>query len=302
MGKLLQGFPEDPALGEALEGLLKNRIRVTYSGRDEPARLGESKFGGRPHLPADFAWPWYHGEKLAYDGKRFAKTAADCPLVFLLQIDLGETAPLDRDGLLPKSGLLSFFYELDSQPWGYSPAHRGGARVYWFPAGTALAETDLPEELEEDFRLPELALAFEAAPCLPHWDDLEALAPEVSERLGDDYDRYEELKKERGTAGEYASHLLGYPDVIQNPMGPECERVARGYDCGMGPLSLSPEEEAEIAAAAGEWTLLFQMGTVDGGADFELMFGDCGCLYFWMRKKDLAERAFHKAWALLQCG
>ncbi len=291
-----------PALREALEKLARNRIRVEYRPGEEPFRLGASKFGGKPHLPADFDWPWYHGEKLAYDGKEFSKVKADCPLSFLLQIDLGELTPLDRDGLLPKDGLLSFFYELDSQPWGYSPAHGGGGRVYWFPAGTPLAETGFPAELEEDFHLPELALELEAAPCLPDWSDLEILAPELQEQLEGAYDRYDEMKKELGCPSEFASHLLGYPDLIQNPMAPECEQVARGYDCGRGPLGLSPEEQAEIDAAAKDWILLFQMGTVDDGEDFELMYGDCGCLYFWIRRQDLADRAFHKAWALLQCG
>lgn len=298
----MESAPKDRALREALEGLLKNRIRVEYGRPGGKSLWGRSKFGGKPHLPADFEWPWYHGEKLEYDGKGFTTTTANCPLTFLLQIDLGEAAPLDRDGLLPKSGLLSFFYELDSQPWGYSPAHGGGARVYWFPEELALGETDFPEELEEDFHLPELSLSLEAVPGLPDWSDLDTLAPEVPDLLEDDYDRYKELKKELGAASEYQSHLLGYPDLIQNPMGPECEQVARGYDCGKGPLGLSPEEQEEISAAAGDWTLLFQMGTVEDGEDFELMFGDCGCLYFWIRRQDLADRAFHKAWALLQCG
>ncbi len=292
---------QSPALGEALERLLKNRIRVEYHPVEEKLPLGCSKFGGAPHLPEGFQWPWYHGEKLGYSGGEFVTTAADCPLSFLCQINLAEAAPLDRDGLLPKSGLLSFFYELDSQPWGYSPEHRGGARVYYFPEEASLAEAAFPAELEEDFHLPELALNLEAAPCLPDWSDLEILAPELPELLGGDYDRYDGLKKEMGCQSEFASHLLGYSDVIQNPMGPECERVARGYDCGHGPVGLSTEEEAEIAAAAGDWVLLFQMGTVDDGEDFELMFGDCGCVYFWIRRQDLAAGNFDRVWVILQC-
>ena len=62
-----------PALREALEKLARNRIRVEYRPGEEPFRLGASKFGGKPHLPADFDWPWYHGEKLAYNGKEFSK-------------------------------------------------------------------------------------------------------------------------------------------------------------------------------------------------------------------------------------
>ena len=32
------------------------------------------------------------------------------------------------------------------------------------------------------------------------------------------------------------------------------------------------------------------------------MFGDCGNIYFWIRKQDLAERRFDKVWCILQCG
>ena len=43
------------------------------------------------------------------------------------------------------------------------------------------------------------------------------------------------------------------------------------------------------------------MGTVESG-DYELMFGDCGYIYFWIRKEDLAARRFDKCWLILQCG
>ena len=39
-------------------------------------------------------------------------------------------------------------------------------------------------------------------------------------------------------------------------------------------------------------------------ADFqwsEFMFGDCGHLYFWIRKQDLQNRDFDHVWMILQC-
>ena len=56
-----------------------------------------------------------------------------------------------------------------------------------------------------------------------------------------------------------------------------------------------------IEAAAGDWVLLFQMGTVED-EDFELMWGDCGCIYFWIKKQDLAAGNFDRVWLILQCG
>ncbi len=32
------------------------------------------------------------------------------------------------------------------------------------------------------------------------------------------------------------------------------------------------------------------------------MFGDCGCIYFYIRKEDLAARRFDRVHLCLQCG
>ena len=36
--------------------------------------------------------------------------------------------------------------------------------------------------------------------------------------------------------------------------------------------------------------------------DYELMFGDVGNLYFYIRKQDLEKGNFDKVWLVLQCG
>ena len=33
-----------------------------------------------------------------------------------------------------------------------------------------------------------------------------------------------------------------------------------------------------------------------------MMWGDMGCLYFWIRESDLAAQRFDDAWMILQCG
>lgn len=43
------------------------------------------------------------------------------------------------------------------------------------------------------------------------------------------------------------------------------------------------------------------MGTI-AAEDSESMFGDCGHIYFWIRKQDLKECNFDKIWLVLQCG
>ena len=43
-----------------------------------------------------------------------------------------------------------------------------------------------------------------------------------------------------------------------------------------------------------------RLDTVECG-DFELMFGDCGHIYFYITKEDLAARRFDRVWLILQC-
>ena len=65
----------------------------------------------------------------------------------MAQINLKDVANLDKDNLLPKSGVLSFFYELDSMKWGYDPKDTGSARVFYFPDEATLTAAEFPDEL-----------------------------------------------------------------------------------------------------------------------------------------------------------
>ena len=221
------------------------------------------------------------------------------PLAFLAQINLAEASQYDRTGLLPTSGVLSFFYETMSMEWGFEPRHEGYARVYYFPETEGLVPTQIPEETKE-WSVGEQALSFADAVSL-----LSSFA--YSRRSGRevDWDTYNELRAEFGyDAAAHADNpmkMLGYADEIQNEMEPECELYSRGIDEDMQE-ELSEEEQAELVRnAADRWVLLFQMGTVEDG-ETELMYGDCGLIYFWIRKEDLAARNFDNVHLILQCG
>ena len=78
--------------------------------------------------------------------------------------------------------------------------------------------------------------------------------PEAADAL--DWDDFEQLREEFGytAEGEWSdnSKLLGWPDLIQNPMQQECEKVSRGIYCG-SPQELDPELQAEIERASQDW-------------------------------------------------
>ena len=85
-------------------------------------------------------------------------------------------------------------------------------------------------------------------------------------------------------------------------MEEECEACSRGFRQGNPEdyAAITDAEKADIAEKAKAWVLLFQMSTIETD-DYELMFGDSGSIYFWIRKEDLRERRFDKAWLILQC-
>lgn len=278
----------------------KNILPQLYRGRIDsrfvPAQgklaVGASKFGGRPDVPADFVWPVFETDTREDDQVK------ERPLAFLAQFDCAQLAPLDPEGLLPKEGLLSFFYELESQRWGYDPKDAGCARVFWFE-GT-LAPAEFPAELEEDFRLPELAAQLSGATDAPDFQD--ACPALEYPWTANDYRIFDQARRELGM--DYPanrSQLLGWPDMIQNNMTLQCELISRGYYLGGSWEKIPVEERSALRTpSVREWQLLFQLDTVENG-DFELMFGDCGRIYFYIRREDLAQRRFDRVWLIQQC-
>jgi len=90
----------------------------------------------------------------------------------------------------------------------------------------------------------------------------------------------------------------GYPDVIQNPdMAEECELVSNGIYLGDAKGYHSAEVQM-LRQKPNDWILLLQL---DSDEDADMMWGDGGRLYFWIRQADLAKRDFSKVWMILQC-
>ena len=278
----------------------KNILPQLYRGRIDsrfvPAQgklaVGASKFGGRPDVPADFIWPVFETDTREDDQVK------ERPLAFLAQFDCAQLAPLDPEGLLPKEGLLSFFYELESQCWGYDPKDAGCARVFWFEG--PLAPAEFPAELEEDFRLPEMAAQLSGATDAPDFQDA---CPALEYAwTANDYRIFDQARRELGM--DYPanrSQLLGWPDMIQNNMTLQCELISRGYYLGGSWEKIPLEERSALRTpSVRDWQLLFQLDTVENG-DFELMFGDCGRIYFYIRREDLAQRRFDRVWLIQQC-
>jgi hypothetical protein len=224
--------------------------------------VGVSRFGGRPDLPPGTPWPTRVEKKTRDNPERLR------PLDFVAQFRLEEIAPLDEAGLLPKSGLLSFFvlgdYDADSST---EPDYLSVCKVIHTAAGKKLERTSPPASLErtwngERITDPYLAHAVEAFPILtlPPADNRpfeKRLTPAERDRWFEAVDQPFEAWRRTLFPGARGTHLLGY----------------RSRD--------TDREPQEI--------LFFQCET---DLSTQMRWGDADFLYYWITPKALAKADF----------
>ncbi len=109
---------------------------------------GSSKLLGDPDVWEGFEWPAIDIDGELYD------------LTFMCQINCSEAAPYDKDGVLPKTGMLYFFYDLDEMP--HEPSDKNAARVIYYDGDvTSLHEMVLTDENGESIAFAEQKIDFE---------------------------------------------------------------------------------------------------------------------------------------------
>jgi uncharacterized protein YwqG len=232
--------------------------------------LGSSKLGGSPDLPPGLAWPKW---KTDY-------------LTFVAQVNLAE---LTVSELLPKIGMLSFFYDREQSAWGFDPNHREGFRLWYFPEVSQLIRSVEPAVST----FPSAPVSFEPFLSLP-----DSSADSVRDLLLDienDEQYYDFVEKHAGPAPLH--QILGWPHVIQGDMALQCQLVTNGLYSGNA-SGYKDSRRKELEPGAKDWTLLLQ---IDSDDNAKMMWGDAGTLYVWIRRQDLASRDFDKAWTILQC-
>ena len=90
----------------------------------------------------------------------------------------------------------------------------------------------------------------------------------------------------------------GFPNPVQgDAMELECQLASNGIYAGEPSANEEPRAKA-LADGAGDWRLLLQ---VDSDDSLNVMWGDAGILYFWIREQDARARRFDRAWLVLQC-
>src|SRR5688500_17550348 len=93
---------------DKLQPLVRNTIRLYQQRSDEnDIAIGQTKIGGRPDLPTEIQWVTETNiletlEKKIFIFNSKRQVTITKPLSFIAQINLSETAPFDKENLLPK--------------------------------------------------------------------------------------------------------------------------------------------------------------------------------------------------------
>ena len=237
------------------------------------------RIGGLPSLPDDVTWPEWKG----------------VPLAFLCQLDLGEIPEHCVRNGLPESGILYFFYSQEQETWGFDPKDKGSWQVIYTPwPSTECSERAAPPGLSKNCVYGEKHVGLTLVDTYPDWPDVRLDSLNLTAKQSDEY-----VDMCRAVFHDSpAHHLLGYPSPVQgNDMDLECQLASNGLYCG-DPSGYNDPRAKQLEAGRSDWRLLLQLDTDD---DVGMMWGDCGMLYFWVRKADLQEARFEDCWMILQC-
>jgi uncharacterized protein YwqG len=262
--------PEDIVEGVLRRTLPSIRLVPQFPREAEPLQLGGCRIGGEPDLPQGIEWP-----RLSTDAQYYADSVAPvgAPLSFLLQINLVEVAFADQEQLLPKSGMLYFFFYLDED--GYDDV-----ATVLFTQSTELLRTtappDLPaHQLYRGFNLiPNLEWTVPLPGDLGLTDHLQ-LWDELEDRVA----AVQGYESPRTYGRGYAVHrLLGHAQFIQADGMGETERLLLQVSSDAG-LSRDGHPESGIGAT----------------------WHDCGRIFYLINKEALMSHRFAEVFVTVEC-
>ena len=124
-------------------------IKLKISKPKDKLPAGSSKLFGNPDVWDGFEWPYIEENGEKYD------------LTFMCQIDCAKAEGFDESGLLPKTGILYFFYDLDTMP---EATDEKSARVLWYNGDmSVLHEIMLTDENGNSLAFSEQRIDFDVA-------------------------------------------------------------------------------------------------------------------------------------------
>lgn len=280
---------------DKLQPFLRNTVRLYQKESDEETiAVGQTKIGGRPDLPKELGWAnetniveTTETKLLVFRTKKLETTTK--PLSFIAQINLSEVSQFDEENLLPKSGMLYFFYSAEQEAWGFDYNDKNKFKIlFWDGDISRLKRVDFPKDLLEYSRFKPCSVEIKSEISLPSYGH-----ELYQDFVDEEDDKFWDTVCDDGNLNK----LLGYSDNIQGEMELECELVTNGLYCG-DPSGYNDPRAKALEPNTKDWRLLLQ---IDSNDENEMMWGDCGRLYFWIKKDDLLNKNFDRSWFSLQC-
>jgi uncharacterized protein YwqG len=237
-----------------------------------------SHLGGRPTVNLGSEPPMLNGE----------------PIPLVAQLDLEEISACRVFDWLPKIGTLLFFYDYKSQSaWGFDPKDREAFSVVYV---NSRAEPTLHEvKVAKSGDMRTINVEFEEKQSFPSEERKQVRSLNLNDL---EFEKWIELDY-AAFNGKPRHQIGGFPTNIQgDSMELECQLVSNGIYCG-GPEGYAGPRVANLSAGQSDWRLLLQIDTDE--EDLNVMWGDVGQLYFWVRQQDSSKGQFQNAWTILQC-
>ena len=237
-----------------------------------------SRIGGLPDLPDNNLWPKKDGKSLA----------------FISQINLKELPEGFQDNGLPRNGILYFFYDSEQSVWGFDPKDKGNWAVIYSKIPESVPAIEYPKDLPDHGKFSSVSVRLQPETSIPHPHEIFSdfsLSHDQEFEVGCVYNHYAE-------DAETCHQFLGHAIPIQGDMKLGCQLASNGLYCG-NETGYNDPRAKELELGASQWRLLLQIGSED---EANMMWGDVGTLYFWIKEDDLRNKRFENVWVILQCG
>lgn len=259
-----------------IDTLTRPSIRLFASPVQESSlRIGISKLGGLPDLPAGTAWPEWNGISQS----------------FIAQIRLDDLRAYDVQQVLPQHGMLWFFYDAHQQTFGENSADAGAWRVIFQEDLQRLQRTQTPANLPTKSQFHVCTIRFACEMTLPQQPELELSSFDWTK---EEVQQYETLLATFPDSADHATihhRMLGHPDTLQDDMRLQCQLMTHGVT--------RPDDSriAELAKGALDWQLLLQ---IDSDEHAGMQWANTGMIYYWIKSADLRSHRFDNIWLVLQ--
>jgi hypothetical protein len=221
----------------------------------------------------------------------------DAPLAFLAQVDLEAAPKAAWPDWMPRVGRLLFFFDERFLPSGYAEERGRWSVIYHDAPADSVADRVPPATLPALRRWPRKDMTLLEKRSVMGFESAGGyaanLAPSDFEVLVDRFSNLEETLD-----GPQPSHrLFGLASASHgDAMGLECQLAFHGFALEDADGNSTSEALGLISGAA-DWELLLQLESDD---DADMMWGDGGALYFWVRRDDAAKRDFSTVWLVRQ--